>query len=86
MFPLQKYGVIEGVISFVSPDAFQDEKMGSVYKIRVNPEKEGLQVNQKFMKLSSGMTTTVEVKTGKRRIIEFFIPAIDYIKESFELR
>ncbi len=39
-----------------------------------------------LMEISSGMTTTVEVKVGRRRIIEFFLPAVDYIKESFELR
>lgn len=85
-FPFQKYGTIDGTITFVSPDAYQDEKLGSVYKIRVTPEQKGLQINSKLMNLSSGMTTTVEVKTGKRRIIEFFIPAIDYVKDSFELR
>ncbi|WP_207736359.1 HlyD family efflux transporter periplasmic adaptor subunit [Fusibacter ferrireducens] len=85
-FPFQKYGVIEGVITFVSPDAYQDENQGSFYKIKVKPSKETLNVNGKEMKISSGMTTTVEVKTGKRRIIEFFLPAVDYIKESFELR
>ena len=85
-FPFQKYGTIDGIISFVSPDAYQDEKLGSVYKIRVTPKHKGLKINDKLMNLSSGMTTTVEVKTGKRRIIEFFIPAIDYVKDSFELR
>jgi hemolysin D len=85
-FPFQKYGTIDGEITFVSPDAYQDEKLGSVYKIRVTPKQKGLKINDKLMNLSSGMTTTVEVKTGKRRIIEFFIPAIDYVKDSFELR
>ncbi|GAU75503.1 HlyD family type I secretion periplasmic adaptor subunit [Fusibacter sp. 3D3] len=85
-FPFQKYGVIEGVITFVSPDAYQDENQGSFYKIKVEPSKETLNIQGKEMKISSGMTVTVEVKTGKRRIIEFFLPAADYIKESFELR
>ena len=43
-------------------------------------------IEGKEMAISSGMTTTVEVKVGRRRIIEFFLPAVDYVKESFELR
>lgn len=84
-FPFQKYGTIDGVITFVSPDAYQDEKLGSVYKIGVEAKQSGLKVNDQVRKMSPGMTTTVEVKTGKRRIIEFFIPAIDFVKNSFEL-
>ncbi|MBF4692649.1 HlyD family type I secretion periplasmic adaptor subunit [Fusibacter ferrireducens] len=85
-FPFQRYGVIEGEIIFISPDAFQDENIGYYYKIKVKPYKEFMAINGKEMHLSSGMTTKIEVKTGKRRIIEFFLPAADYIKESFELR
>ncbi|GAU77331.1 HlyD family type I secretion periplasmic adaptor subunit [Fusibacter sp. 3D3] len=85
-FPFQRYGVIEGEITFISPDAYQDENIGYYYKIKVKPYKESLAINGKEMHLSSGMTTKIEVKTGKRRIIEFFLPAADYIKESFELR
>ena len=79
-------GFIEGTITFISPDAYQDEGSGSYYKIKVKRDSETIQINGKEMRISSGMTTTVEIKTGKRRIIEFFLPAIDYIKESFELR
>lgn len=85
-FPFQKYGVIEGEIVFISPDAYQDESLGEVYKIKVRPLKTTFDINGKIMEISPGMTTTVEVKVGRRRIIEFFLPAADYIKESFELR
>jgi len=61
-------------------------RIKSYYKIKVKPSKETLDINGKEMRISSGMTTTVEIKTGRRRIIEFFLPAVDYIKESFELR
>lgn len=84
-FPFQKYGVIEGKISYISPDAFEDEKLGYVYKIRIKPDEEIIQLENKVLRMSTGMTSSVEVKLDRRKVIEFFLPAIDYVKESFEL-
>ncbi|MDQ7837511.1 MAG: HlyD family type I secretion periplasmic adaptor subunit [Thermodesulfobacteriota bacterium] len=86
-FPFQKYGTIKGRVSSISPDAFEDEKLGSVYKIRVELEKLSLMVDGRNVPVSPGMTVAVEVKTGKRRIIEFFLsPIVKYAKESLTLR
>ncbi len=86
-FPFQKYGTIKGKVVSVSPDAFDDEKLGPVYRIRVGLEKLNMFVNGKNASISPGMTATVEVKTGKRRIIEFFLsPIIKYSNESLTLR
>lgn len=86
-FPFQKYGVIKGKIVFVSPDAYNDEKMGDVYRIRVEPEKNFLIVNGRKAYITPGMTAQVEVRTGERRIIEFFLsPIAKYAKESLTLR
>ncbi|MBM7623238.1 HlyD family type I secretion periplasmic adaptor subunit [Sporohalobacter salinus] len=85
-FPFQKYGTIKGKVTYISPDAVKDKKMGYVYKVLVEPKTETISVDNKEVRISPGMTVKGEIKTGKRRIIEFFLPAIDYIKESFELR
>lgn len=85
-FPFQKYGTLDGEIIHISPDAVENENMGYVYKIIVKPEKETIQIDKRNVKISPGMTVVTEVKTGKRKIIEFFLPAIDYVKDSFKLR
>ena len=42
-----------------------------------------MQVEDKLVKLSPGMNVTVEIKTGKRRVIEFFLnPLLCGIKET----
>jgi hypothetical protein len=85
-FPFQKYGTIKERVSSISPDAFEDEKLGSVYKIRAELEKLSLMVDGRNGPVSPGMTVAVEVKTGKRRIIEFFLsPIVKYAKESLTL-
>jgi hemolysin D len=86
-FPFQKYGTIKGKVVYISPDAVEDEKLGPVYKMKVKLEKASMQVDGKEVSITPGMTVSVEVKTGKRRIIEFFLsPIIKYAKESLTLR
>lgn len=86
-FSFQKYGTIKGIVQNVSPDAIEDEKMGLLYKIRISPEKDHLLVEGRQEPLSAGMAVTVEVKTGKRRIIEFFLePLVKYMQEGLQVR
>lgn len=84
-FPFQKYGLIRGKITYISPDAFEDERLGYIYKIRIKPEAEYIELTNKNLNMTPGMTTSVEVKLDRRKIIEFFLPAMDYIKDSFKL-
>ncbi|GKT17808.1 HlyD family efflux transporter periplasmic adaptor subunit, partial [Aduncisulcus paluster] len=84
-FPFQRYGVATGTITYISPDAFEDERLGYVYTIRIKPDKEFIPLENKSHTRTPGMTASVEVKLDRRKIIEFFLPAIDYVKESFEL-
>ncbi|MCL5061982.1 MAG: HlyD family type I secretion periplasmic adaptor subunit [Nitrospiraceae bacterium] len=86
-FPFQKYGTIKGKVVFISPDAFEDENLGPVYKVKIKMEGLSLVVDGRNGAVSPGMAVTVEVKTGKRRVIEFFLsPIVKYAKESLTLR
>jgi hemolysin D len=86
-FSFQKYGTIKGTVIEVSPDAFEDEKLGPVYKIKVKLAKTTIRVENKDIDINPGMAVSVEVKTGKRRAIEFFLePIIKYLDESLKLR
>lgn len=86
-FSFQRYGILEGTVESVSPDAFEDEKLGLVYRIKVKPAASYLMVDGREIPLSPGMAVTVEVKTGKRRIIEFFLePLVKYMQEGLQVR
>lgn len=86
-FPFQKYGTIKGKVIAISPDAFEDEKLGPVYKIKVTMEKMKIYADDRYIPVTPGMSVSVEVKTNKRRIIEFFLsPIVKYAKESLTLR
>ena len=86
-FPFTKYGILHGKITQVSSDAIQDEKLGLIYSTRVKLNKDTLQVENKTLRLTPGMAVTVEVKTGKRRVIEYFLsPLMQYSSESLRER
>ena len=86
-FPFQKYGTIEAELSYVSPDAQEDQKIGLVYKVKLKPKRFTIRVKDKDIPISPGMAVTAEIKTGERRVIEFFIsPFIKYVDESLTLR
>jgi hemolysin D len=86
-FPFTKYGTLHGTITQVSSDAIQDEKLGLIYSTRVKLAKDTLRVENKTVRLTPGMAVTVEVKTGKRRVIEYFLsPLMQVTSESLRER
>jgi HlyD family type I secretion membrane fusion protein len=86
-FPFQKHGVVEGVVTSVSEDAFsKDSPQGSPqinYRARIEIVKTELREVPKDFRLIPGMTLTAEVKVGKRRIISYLLyPVIRALDES----
>jgi hemolysin D len=81
------YGTIPGKVLSVSDDAAQIEKVGLVYPTRVTMDRSTIQVDDKEVNLSPGMAVTVEIKTGKRRLIEYLLsPLLKSAKESLRER
>lgn len=86
-FSFQKYGTLNGRVTQVSHDSLEHDHLGLVYELMVDPLQTSLQVEGQQMALVTGMGVTVEVKTGMRRIIEFFIyPMIKYLDEGISVR
>ncbi len=86
-FPFTRYGTIDGTVLHVSPDAVQDEALGLVYPARVAMARTTMLVGDKWVNLTPGMAVTVEIKTGKRRAIEFLLaPLQRYQDESLRER
>jgi len=86
-FPFTKYGLIDGEIINISNDAIPDEQRGLIYKMRVLMKQSTIQVGERLVNLSPGMAVTVEIKTGKRRMIEYFLaPLLRYRQESIRER
>ncbi|TNF92096.1 MAG: HlyD family type I secretion periplasmic adaptor subunit [Gammaproteobacteria bacterium] len=86
-FPFTKYGTIDGKISALSNDAIASEQAGLIYNAQVDMSQTSINVNGQPVKLSPGMSVTVEAITGKRRLIEYLMsPLLRYKDESVRER
>lgn len=86
-FPFTKYGTIEGVLTDISNDAILDEVKGLVFKTQVSLQRSIMPIGKRQVQLTPGMSVTVEIKTGTRRVIEFFLaPLLRYKQESIRER
>lgn len=82
-FPFTRYGLIAGKIVSLSKDAVPLKDVGYVYAARVSMARTTINVGNKVIELSPGMNVSVEVKTGKRRVLEFILsPLLRGIQET----
>ena len=75
-FPFTRYGVVQGNLTFLSRDAIEDENLGLVFPARVELSQQSITVGSRGRPLTAGMAVTAEIKTGRRRIIEFLLSPI----------
>lgn len=86
-FPYTKYGTLPGRVVTVSRDAAQDEKRGLVFPVVIKLERTAIRVDDKDIRITPGMAVSAEIKTGKRRVIEYFLsPLMEYSSESLRER
>ncbi len=86
-FEYTKYGTIPGKVTHVSRDAIQDEKKGLIYSVKVVLDKSSIAVEGRNMPLTAGMSVSVEIKTGTRRVIEYVLsPLLQHRRESLNER
>ena len=72
-YPYSRYGTVKGKITYISPGSFVDENMGSVYLVKTD-----IQNNNPDIQITAGLTGSVEIKTGTRSVMEYFLePIID---------
>ena len=86
-FLFTKYGIVPGRLISISRDAVQDEKLGPVYAVRIALDRAALDVAGRQAPLGAGMTATAEIKTDRRRMIEYLLsPVLRYKQESLRER
>lgn len=72
-FPYTRFGYLEGEVESVSHDAAQDERLGLVFPARVRLKGAALVIDGVKVQLTPGMNLSVEIKTGKRRVIDYLL-------------
>ncbi len=75
-FPYTRYGTVQARVDIVTADAVTDEKKGSYYPATLTLSRKDMLIDGKRVNLSPGMNITAEIKTGKRRIIEYLLSPV----------
>lgn len=86
-FEYTKYGTIPAHVLHVSRDSIEDEKKGLLYPVKIVFDRSSILVDGQTMALASGLSADVEIKTGSRRIIEYFLsPLLQHQHETLRER
>lgn len=70
-YPYNKYGTVKGKVKYISPSSFQNENMGSVYLVKIELTDWNDSIN-----IMSGLSGSIEIKTGERSIMKYFLDPI----------
>ena len=76
-FPFTRYGTVKATVDKVTQDAVNDEKRGAVFPATLKLNQTHIDVDGKPIRLAPGMNVTAEIKTGKRRVIEYLLSPIE---------
>ena len=89
-FNFQKFGIVEGIVREISPDAMNDpsdKERHSKYRLSLALDTKDIIVEDNKVALSPGMRVTAEIKIKKKRVIDFFLdPFRQYQSEALRER
>jgi hemolysin D len=81
--PKSRVDKIELLLKTVTADAVNDEKRGAIFPATLTLSQGAIDVDGKSIKLSPGMNLTAEIKTGKRRVIDYLLSPVEQaVRES----
>lgn len=70
------YGGLAGKVVNISPDTITDDKGNTFYLIHVQTEKNYLGSKEHPLKITPGMTVSVDIATGKKTVLEYILKPI----------
>jgi HlyD family secretion protein len=91
-FPYQEFGIVDGEVLKVSPDAVieKDEngrELGLVYPTRIRLKQHEIMVRGEPVKLTAGMSATAEIVTRQKSVLTLLIePVTRRFNEAFSVR
>lgn len=79
-FPYTRYGTVHGIVTSVSHDAVKDEKLGMIFPAKIKLDSVTMDIDGKKIQLQAGMSTTADIRTGERRIIDYLLSPLEQYK------
>ena len=97
-YDFNKYGGLDGVLEHLSPDTLKDERQArrpgaspadmeeGYYRILVRIKDNNLVRNGKKIELTPGMTASVEIRTGKKTVLEYLFRPLQNVSQALRER
>ena len=86
-FPFQEFGVVEGEVLQISPNAVIDKDLGLVFPTRIKLSKHSLNVRGQQVEFNPGMAANAEIVTRQKSVLTFIIePITRRFSEAFSVR
>lgn len=76
------YGGLNGKLVFISADTITNDKGESYYLVHIKTDKNHLGTPEKPLSLMVGMTTTVDILTGKKTVLDYLLKPILKAKQN----
>lgn len=70
-YPYNKYGTVKGTVKYISHSSFANEQLGNVYVVKLE-----LDNGNENIRVFSGLSGVVEIKTDKRTVMDYFLEPI----------
>ena len=75
-FPYTRYGTVPATVATITADAVNDEQRGAIFPAVSRLSRRRWSVDGRPIKLSPGMNLTAEIKTGRRRVIDYLMSPV----------
>lgn len=79
-FPFTRYGTVDATVTWVSADAVvraqEGQPQSAVFPATLQLRQTSLDIDGKRIKLTPGMNLTAEIKTGRRRVIDYLLSPV----------
>ncbi len=86
-FSYTRYGTVPARVQWVTADAVNDEKRGALFPATLTLMRSAIDIDGKSIRLGPGMNVTAEIKTGRRRVIDYLLdPLKQHASESIRER
>lgn len=79
-FPFQDYGVIEGTVISISPDAQIDKESGSFYKVTIALQQTAIMAKGKQLSLRPGLAVSADIVTERQSILSLILDPFRKLK------
>ena len=67
------FGIIDGIVSRISPDTTQEDEGYAYYKVEVKTQKTFFEYNEQKYNLTPGVEVSVSILTGERTVAEYLL-------------